>query len=78
MADKKQILTIPSWNADETFTVDGIELQQIAELAMKFEPLVNLWKNILTREIQSEKIKVIYKNSDDTPLTEEDLALINK
>jgi hypothetical protein len=66
---------IPTWQAEDEFTVQGTELEALYNYFNIVAPAFTALQQVFARGVQSNKIKIGYEYEDGSPVADEDLKL---
>lgn len=71
--DVKPFRQVPSWNGQETFEIQGSELEALYNYFNIVAPAFTAIQQVFARGIQSNKIKIGYEHEDGTPVEDAEI-----
>lgn len=64
---------IPEYQNEDTFEINGEELRAIEDMAKAYSRFIKVMEGMLIRQLDTGKIKIIYRDLDGNELTKEDI-----
>ncbi len=76
--ESKPFRQVPQWDSNETFEIQGVELEAIYNFTNIFAPLFGAVQQIFAKGVQSGKIKIGYEYEDGTPVSSDEVSEYTK